>query len=85
MSLENPFATSLSRTAYKKALSELGFRFDGYDEYGGNTYSNGYVNIALYYEHGDCCWYIEVANGRSDTTDNFYNTPNDTPNIYGMY
>ena len=51
------------KTAYKKALSELGFRFDGYDEYGSNTYSNGHIRVALYYDRGDCCWYIEEGMG----------------------
>lgn len=73
------------RTAYKKALKEFGFEFDGYDMYGANCYSNGYVRVSVYYDHGDCCWCMEQAYGRSRTTDNFYNTPNDTPDMYGMY
>lgn len=73
------------RTAYRKALKSLGFSYDGYDMYGSNCYSNGSVRAALYYDHGDCCWYVEEAVGESDTTDNFYNTSNDTPDINGIY
>lgn len=73
------------KTFYKAALLALGFTGDGYDEYGSNVYSNGYVRVALYYDRGDCCWYMEEAQGISDTSDNFYNTTNDEPDIYGYY
>lgn len=73
------------KTFYKAALLSLGFTRDGYDEYGSNVYSNGYVRVAVFYDRGDCCWYMEEAQGKSDTTDNFYNTNNDEPDMYGYY
>lgn len=73
------------KTFYKAALLALGFTEDGYDEYGSKAYYNGQVRVAVFYDHGDCCWYMEKAQGRTDTTDNFYNTPNDEPDIYGNY
>lgn len=72
-------------TYYKAALLSLGFKEDGYDEYGSKAYSNGCVRVAVYYDHGDRCWYMEEAKGQSDTTDNFYNTTNDVVDIDGVY
>ena len=73
------------KTHYKAALKGLGFWDDGYDEYGANAYSNGKVRVAVYYDRGDCCWQMEEANGKSDTTDNFYNTSSDMHDEYGIY
>lgn len=73
------------KTFYKAALLSLGFTRKGYDKYGSNVYSNGYVRVAVFYDRGDCCWYMEEAQGKSDTTDDFYNTTNDEPDMYGYY
>ena len=68
-----------SVTHYKQILTELGFYQDGYDMYGSRVYSNGFVHVAVYYDRGERCWFIEEAQGKSNHTDNFYNTTSDEP------
>lgn len=73
------------KTCYKKILSELGFERDGYDEYGANAYRKDNLRVTVYYDRGDCCWVMERAQGRSETTDNFYNTSSEMRNEIGVY
>lgn len=70
---------------YKDALAALGYKRDGFDQYGSNCYYKDGVRIALYYDRGDCCWCIEEAQGCSDTSDNFYNTESEMQDVFGNY
>ena len=72
-------------THYKYALRILGFVPDGYDQYGAYAFTNGIVRVAVYYDRGDQCWYMEEASGRSETTDNFYNTSSEMHDERGNY
>ncbi len=67
------------------AIKALGYKSDGYDEYGSRCYYKDGVRIALYFDRGDYCWCIEQAQGESETTDNFYNTSSEMCDIYGNY
>lgn len=73
------------KTHYKAALKALGFTRDGYDQYGADAYSNGKVRVAVFYDRGEGCWDMEEASGRSDTTDDFYNTSSEMQDEYGNY
>ena len=73
------------KTHYKAALKALGFTRDGYDQYGAEAYSNGKVRIAVFYDRGEGCWDMEPASGKSDTTDDFYNTSSEMRDEYGNY
>lgn len=82
---KHPDYLETGKTYYKEALKSLGFRSDGYDMYGSNAYTNGKVRVAVYYDRGDCFWIMEEAQGRSNTTDNFYNTASEMRNEFGVY
>ena len=73
------------KTHYKAALKALGFRSDGYDAYGANAYTNGKVRVTVYYDRGEGYWEMEESQGRSNTTDNFYNTSSEMHDAYGIY
>jgi hypothetical protein len=72
-------------TCYKWALSELGFKRDGYDEYGAQAFKKDGLRVTAYYDRGDCCWMMEPTYGRSETTDNFYNTSSEMRDENGIY
>lgn len=73
------------KTHYKAALKALGFTRDGYDQYGAEAYSNGMVRVAVFYDRGEGYWDMEDASGKSDTTDDFYNTSSEMHDEYGNY
>ena len=73
------------KSHFKVALKALGFRRDGYDQYGADAYTNGKVRVAVFYDRGDGYWDMEEASGRSDTTDDFYNTSSEMRDEYGNY
>lgn len=73
------------KTHYKAALKALGFMRDGYDQYGAEAYSNGKVRVAVFYDRGEGFWDMEEASGKSDTTDDFYNTSSEMHDEYGNY
>lgn len=72
-------------TYWIAALEHFGFKQDGYDMYGARVWSKDNIRIAVYYDRGDCCWVIEQAQGRSNTTDNFYNTESERHDENGIY
>ena len=71
-------------THYKWALNALGFRADGYDQYGACAFTNGIVRVTVWYNR-EGYWCMEEASGRSETTDNFYNTSSEMHDVYGNY
>ena len=73
------------KTHYKTALKALGFTRDGYDQYGAEAYSNGKVRVAVFYDRGEGYWDMEPASGKSDTTDDFYNSSSEMRDEYGNY
>ena len=85
MELHWPGDLDQGKTHYKAALKGLGFYPDGYDQYGANTYSNGKVRVAVFYDRGEGYWDMEEASGSSDTTDDFYNTSSEMRDEYGNY
>lgn len=70
---------------YKEALLNLGFSRDGYDEYGTKCFSDGTNRVAVYYDHGDFFWDMEIATTYGGPGDNFYNTTSETHDLNGRY
>ena len=80
-----PGDLEMGKTHYKAALKALGFTRDGYDQYGAEAFSNGMVRVAVFYDRGEGFWDMEPASGKSDTTDDFYNTSSEMRDEYGNY